>query len=98
MQKYCIGELTDKIDNLKQKRLSEQTNNDYIEDLKKENEILKHGLKIVELKLSLKKNGGISEPRLKTKNVDLRSQLSQITFELDFIKIEHKNQKITIPL
>ena len=53
-----IGELKDKIDDLKQKEPSKKTNEDDIEDLKKENEILNHELKIVELKLSLKKNGG----------------------------------------
>ena len=56
--KAYIGELKDKIDDLKKKEPSEQANDDDIEDLKKENEILKHELKIVELKLSLKKNGG----------------------------------------
>ena len=50
--------MKDKIDDLEQKELGEKTNEDDIEDLKKENEILKHELKIVELKLSLKKNGG----------------------------------------
>ena len=56
--KAYIGELKDneKTNDLKQKKPSEQTNDDDIEYLKKENEILKHELKIVELKLSLKKN------------------------------------------
>ena len=56
--KVYIGKLKDKIDDLKAKKSSEKTSsNDDIEDLKKENEILKHELKIVELKLSLKRNG-----------------------------------------
>ena len=50
--------MKDKIDDLKKKEPSEQASDYDIEDLKKENEILKHELKIVELKLSLKKNGG----------------------------------------
>ena len=54
--KVYIGKLKDKIDDLKFKRPSEQTSDDDIENLKKENEILKHELKIVELKLSLKRN------------------------------------------
>ena len=44
-------------------------------------------MKIVELKLSLKKNGSNSD--LKSKNADLRSQLSQVTSKLDSIKMEH---------
>ena len=40
--KAYIGELKDKIDDLKKKEPSEKTNNDDIEDLEKENEILKH--------------------------------------------------------
>ena len=51
--KAYIGELKDKIDCLKKKEPSEKTNDDDIEDLKEENEILKHELNIVELKLSL---------------------------------------------
>ena len=43
---------------------------------KKENEILRHELKIIELKWSLKTGGNKSEPNLKFENVDLRSQLS----------------------
>ena len=54
-EKAYIGELKDKIDDLKQKEPSEKTNDDNIKDLKKENEILKYELNIVELKLSLKK-------------------------------------------
>ena len=73
--KGYIGELKDKIDDLKKKESSEQSNDDDIEDLKKENEILKHELKIVELKLSLKENGGKNDFEIKAKNVDLRSQL-----------------------
>ena len=43
--KSYIVELKDKIDNLKQKGPSEKTSDDDIEDLKKQNEILKHELK-----------------------------------------------------
>ena len=55
--KVYISKLKDKIDDLRDiKEPGEKTNsNDDIEDLKKENEILKYELKIVELKLSLKK-------------------------------------------
>ena len=87
--KAYIGELKDKIDYLKQKEPSEKNNDDYIEDLKKENEILKHELKIVELKLSLKKNGGKNDSEIKAKNADLRSQLSKVTSELESIKLEY---------
>ena len=41
--------------------------------MKKENEIIKYELKIVELKLSLKKNRGKNDSKIKAKNVDLRS-------------------------
>ena len=47
-----------------------QNSDDDIEDLKKENEILKHELKIVELKLSLKKNGGKNDFEIKVENVE----------------------------
>ena len=81
--------MKDKIDNLKKKEPSEQANNDDIEDLKKENEILKHELKIVELKLSPKKSGGKNDSKIKVENVDLRSQLSKVTSELESIKLEY---------
>ena len=77
--KAYIGKLKDKIDDLKQKGSTNQTNDDHIEDPKKENEILKHELKIAELKLSLKNNGGKIDFELKTKNADMRSQLSKLT-------------------
>ena len=54
--KAYIGELKDTIDDLKQKGPSKKNSDDDIEDLKKENEIIKHELNIVELKLSLNKN------------------------------------------
>ena len=81
--KAYISELNDMLDDLKQKEPSEKTNDDDIEDLKKENEILKHELKIVELKLSLKKNGGKNDSETKAINADLRSQLRKVTFELE---------------
>ena len=65
-EKTYIGELKDKIDDLKQKGPTYQTSDDFIKDLKKENEILKHELKIVELKLSLKKNGGKIDSEIKS--------------------------------
>ena len=49
------------------------TRNDELWVLKKENDISKHELKIVELKLSLTKDGSKNEPELKIENVDLRS-------------------------
>ena len=72
-EKAYIGELKDKIHDLKKKGPSKKTSDDDIEDLKKENEILKHELKIVELKLSLKKNGWKIDPEIKAKNADLIS-------------------------
>ena len=88
--KAYIGELKDKINDLKKKEPSEQADDD-IEDLKKENEILKHELKIVELKLSLKKNGGKSDSKLKAENENLRSQLSKVMSKLETIKLEHSD-------
>ena len=55
--------------------------------------ILKHELNIVELKLSLKKNGGKNDSEIKAKNVDLRSKLSKVTFELESIKLEYAKLK-----
>ena len=54
--KVYIGKLKDKIDHLKSRKESKQqiSDNDEVGVLKKENEILKHELKIVELKLILK--------------------------------------------
>ena len=49
--KIYISKIKDKIDDLESKSPSKQTSDDDIEDLKKENEILKHELKIVELML-----------------------------------------------
>ena len=74
--KVYIGKLKDKIDDLEygKESLVQTSVNDEVGDIQKENEILKHELKIVELKLSLKKNGGKNEPKLKTENADLRSQ------------------------
>ena len=90
-EKFYIGKLKDKIDDLKSKAPSEKTIDDDIEDLKKENEILKHELKIVELKLSLNKNGGKNESKIKVENVDLRSQLSKVTSKLESIKLSMQN-------
>ena len=73
--KFYIGKLKDKIDDLKSKTPSEQTSGD-VEDPKKENEILKHELKIIELKLSLKRNGNKIDSDLKSEIANLRSQLS----------------------
>lgn len=89
--KFYIRKLKDEIDDLKSiKEPREQTNsNDEVETLKKENDILRHELKIVELKLSLKKHDSKNEPDLKSENIDLRSQLSQVTSELDSIKNEN---------
>ena len=87
--KAYIGELKDKIDDIKKKGSTNQTSDDDIEDLKKENKILKYELKIVELKLSLKKNGGKIDSKIKVENADMRSQLSKVTFELEYIKLEH---------
>ena len=50
---------------------------------------MKHELKIVKLKLSLKKNKGKNDFEIKAKNVDLRSQLRKEKFELESIKLEH---------
>ena len=44
--KACIGELKNKIDDLKQKEPSKKTNEGDIEDLKKENEILRRQLNL----------------------------------------------------
>ena len=49
---------------------------------------MKHELKIVEFKLSLKRNGSKSDSDLKSEKVDLRSQLSQVTYKLDSIKMK----------
>ena len=46
-------------------------------------------MKIVELKLSVKKNGGKNDSKIKVENVDLRSQLSKVTSELESIKLEY---------
>ena len=87
--KAYIGELKDKTDDLKKKGSSKKTSDDEIEDRKKENEILKHELKIVELKLILKKNGGKNDFEIKAENADLRSQLSKVTSKLESLKLEH---------
>ena len=45
--------------------------NDEVGNIKKENEILKHELKIVELKLNLKKDDRKTEPNLKAEKAYL---------------------------
>ena len=50
---------------------------------------MKHEFKIVEPKLSLKKNGGKNDSKIKAENVDLRSQWSKVRSELEFIKLKH---------
>ena len=62
--KVYIGKLKDKIDDLKPRKeaIVQTCDNDEVGYLQKENEILKHELKIVELKLSLKRNGSKNEP------------------------------------
>ena len=87
MQKFIL--VKDKIDDLKQKGTTNQSSDDEIEELKIENEILKHELKIVEVKLSLKKNGGKINFDFKAENADLRSQLRKVSSELESIKLEH---------
>ena len=57
---------------MKSKIPSDQTSDDDTKDLRKENEVLKHELKIVELKLSLKKNEGKNGSDIKAENLDLR--------------------------
>ena len=81
--KFYISKLKDEINDLKfgEEPFAQTSVNDDTKNLKKEYEILKHELKIVELKLSLKTSGNKSEPDLKFENADLRSQLSQVTFE-----------------
>lgn len=80
-EKYYIGKLKDKIDCLKSRKegRDKTSDSDKVATLKKENEILKHELKIVEVKLSLKKDDRNNESNLKTDNVDLRSHLTQVT-------------------
>ena len=50
---------------------------------------MKQKLKIIDWKLSLKKDDSKIELDQKSENVDLRSHLTKVTSELDSIKIEH---------
>ena len=50
-------------------------------------------MNLVELKLSLKKHDSKNDPNLKSKNANLRSQLSQETSKSNPIKIEHVELK-----
>ena len=43
----------------------------------------------MKLKLSLKRNGRKNDYDLKYENANLKSQLSQVTFKLDIIKMEN---------
>lgn len=86
-----IGKLKDKLDYLRSKeKLAEPIiDSDEISRMKNENEILKHVLEITNLKLSLKEDDSKIESDLKSKNLDLRSHITRVIFELDSIKIEH---------
>ena len=57
--------------------------------MKKENEILKHELKITNLKLSIKDDDSKIESDLKSENVDLRSNLTKLTSELETTKLQY---------
>ena len=50
---------------------------------------MKHELKIVEIKLSLKKDDNKIEPYLRYESEDLRSHLTQVTSEVYSIRTEH---------
>ena len=89
--KVYICKVKDEIDDLKfgKEPFVQTSDNDDTKNLKKENEILKHELKIGELKLNLKTSGSKSELDLTIENTNLKYQLSQVTFELDSINIEY---------
>lgn len=75
--------MKDKIDHLRyRKDLKEHTSDsDKVATLKKEIEILKYELNIVEKKFSLKKDDGKFDLDLKYENVDLRIHLTKVTSE-----------------
>ena len=58
--------------------------------MKIEYKILKHELKITNLKLSLKSDPRKIESNLKTKNLDLRESLVNKTFKFETLKEDHE--------
>ena len=81
--------MKDKIDYLKSKKESKDQvkDNDEVSRLKKENEILKHELKIIDMKLNMKSDDSKVESDLKFENADLRSNLTKMTFELESTRL-----------
>ena len=68
---------------------SENEDDEYSK-LKTEYKILKHELKITNLKLSLKSDLNKVESELKTKNLDLRENLAKITLKHEALKADHE--------
>lgn len=78
-----------KIDHLKSKKNPKDQikDSDEVSRLKKENEILKHELKIIDLNLSLKDDTNKVELYLKSENAYLRSNLTKVTHKLESTKL-----------
>ena len=89
--KYYNGKMKENIDHLKSKK--ESTNkikdSDEVSRLMKENEILKHELKINEMNLSSKKDDRKIDSELKKENEDLRYNLTKVTCELESTRLEY---------
>lgn len=55
--------------------------------LKKENEILEHGLGITNLKMNMMEDEKKSQSYLKSENTDQKSKLTKVTFEIEATKL-----------
>ena len=90
--KVYIAQLKDNIEHLKSrpKSTESETSDDDYSKLKIEYKILKHALKITNLKLTLKNDPSKVEYDLKTENTDLIASLEKKTFEFETLKEDHE--------
>ena len=90
--KVYIGQLKENVENLKSKPKStkSETSDDDYSKMKTKYKILKHELKITNLKLTLRSDPSKVETDLKTENADLRESLAKKTSELETLKEDHE--------
>ena len=83
--------MKDKIEHFESNHKStESTSDDEYSKLKINYKILKHELKITNLKFSLKNDPRKIESNLKTENSDLKVSLAKQTSEFETLKEDHK--------
>ena len=82
----------------KPKSTKSRTSDDDYSKLKNKYKILKHELKIMNLKLTLGNDPRKIESNLKTENADLRASLAKKTSKIETLKEDHEEPLSTILL